>query len=137
MIGRRAAIAAIGLTLAAGTVSAQAILPPYAPQMERLGEILGSLHFLSGLCEAAASPWRDAMTGLLLEENPHEAFRLRIIDRFNIGYSSFAAVYQRCTPAAEEAMARYRAEGIALIATVTQEFGTATEPASVPPAGSR
>ncbi|MGD9739570.1 MAG: TIGR02301 family protein [Bauldia sp.] len=123
-MSRRVVSAVVALVLAAKTVPALAQLPPYAAQMERLAEILGSLHYLAGLCDEGPSPWREAMIGLLDAEAPAEPFRARIIDRFNVGYASFAAVYQRCTDAAEAAITRYREEGAALAARVTVDFGT-------------
>lgn len=112
---------AIAFALSAGGASAQ--LPPYASQIERLAEILGSLHYLAGLCGDGTSPWRNAMAGLIEAENPPEPFLARIIDRFNVGYASFAAVYTRCTEAAQAAMARYREDGAALAARVAADFG--------------
>ncbi len=131
----RAHWASIAIMAGLSAAPATAQLPPYASQMERLAEILGSLHYLAGLCDAAPSPWRDAMAGLLDVENPAEPFRARIIDRFNVGYASFAAVYVRCTEAAEAAMVRYREEGAELAARVATDFGApAPEPPPTPDA---
>lgn len=123
---RVAGSAVLALVLAGSPALAQ--LPPYAERMERLAEILGSLHYLTELCDDAPSLWRDAMEALLADENPAEAFRVRFIDRFNLGFSSFAAVYQRCTPAALLAIDRYRTEGAALATAIATEFGLATTP---------
>ena len=68
--------------------------------MERLAEILGSPQFLTELCEDEPAPWRDEMEALIALAEPDEVWRLRLIDRFNLGYSSFAIVYRLCTAAA-------------------------------------
>jgi uncharacterized protein (TIGR02301 family) len=119
---RRIGFAGLGLalTLAGGALAAD---PPYAKALGRLAEILGSLHYLAGLCAPEPSPWRAQMEILLADENPDAAFRARLVDRFNIGFSSFAAVYRRCGPSAEAAIERYRSEGAALTVTINEEFG--------------
>lgn len=119
----------LALALAAASAQAAAQDKPYAEQLGRLAEILGSLHYLAGLCDAAPSPYRDQMTGILEAEAPAQAFRAQLVDRFNLGYSSFAAVYRQCTPAAGEAMALYRSDGAALAATIATQYGT---PAAAP-----
>lgn len=96
--------------------------PPYAAQIERLAEILGSLHFLSGLCTDEPISWRAEMEDLLLAEQPDEERRDRLVDRFNLGYSALAAVYRRCTAAAAAAEANYRREGADIAAAIAEEF---------------
>lgn len=97
---------------------------PYAEQLGRLAEILGSLHYLTGLCDPEPSPFRDQMTAVLEAETPEVAFRAQLVDRFNLGYSSFAAVYRHCSPAARDAIALYRADGAALAAAIATQYGT-------------
>ncbi|MCW5719210.1 MAG: TIGR02301 family protein [Bauldia sp.] len=96
---------------------------PYAEQLGRLAEILGSLHYLTGLCDPP-SPYRDQMTAVLEAEAPGTAFYAQLVDRFNLGYSSFAAVYRQCTPAAVEAISLYRADGAALAEAIATQYGT-------------
>ena len=117
------------LMLLAATVSGQAAEPPYGKEFARLAEILGSLHYLTGLCDPGPSPWRAEMQQLIAAENPDPDFRAKLVDRFNIGFSSFASVYRRCTASAEAAIDRYRAEGAALIEGLAIGFGAAAEPA--------
>lgn len=118
-----------GAIAAASGQQATAQDKPYAEQLGRLSEILGSLHYLAGLCDPAPSPYRDQMTAVIEAEAPAPAFRAQLIDRFNLGYSSFAAVYRLCTPAAGEAIAVYRADGATLAAAIATQYGT---PAAAP-----
>lgn len=117
------------LMLLAATAGAHGAEPPYGKEFARLAEILGSLHYLTGLCDPAPSPWRAEMEQLIAVENPDPDFRARLVDRFNIGFSSFASVYRRCTASAEAAIDRYRTEGAKLIEGLAAGFGAAAEPA--------
>jgi len=103
---------------------ARAQLPPYAGEMERLAEVLGSLQFLTELCENTPAPWRDQMAELLSLAGSDDAWRARLTDRFNLGYSSFAAVYRNCTDAAQVAITHYREEGAAITADIATRFGS-------------
>ena len=66
---------------------------PFDADLQRFAEILGSLHYLAGLCDPGPSPYRGQMTALLDAEAPEAAFRAQLVDRFNLGFSSFAAVH--------------------------------------------
>ena len=44
--------------------------PPYQEKLERLSEIIGSVHFLRNLCGETSNIWRDKMDQLLEAENP-------------------------------------------------------------------
>jgi uncharacterized protein (TIGR02301 family) len=97
--------------------------PPYETELMRLAEILGALHYLRPLCGASdGSLWRDQMQALLEAEVQDGERERRFIERFNQGYRGFSSVYLRCTPAAEEALARYVDEGGALIRSVTTRY---------------
>jgi uncharacterized protein (TIGR02301 family) len=69
------------------------------------------------------------MQQLIAAENPDPDFRAVLVDRFNIGFSSFASVYRRCTASAEAAIDRYRIEGARLIEGLAAGFGADAEPA--------
>jgi uncharacterized protein (TIGR02301 family) len=98
--------------------------PPYDEQLLRLSEILGSMHYLRGLCGGSeGSLWRDQMQGILDSEQPDPDRRARFVDRFNHGYESFRAVYRTCTPAATEAIDRYMEEGEKLARDVIARYG--------------
>jgi uncharacterized protein (TIGR02301 family) len=103
---------------------ANAPAPPYEQQLLRLSEILGSVHYLRHLCNSGEGDiWRDEMTKLIETEEPDEARRARLVDRFNRGYESFRSVYLACTPAAAEASQRYLEEGAKLAAEITARYG--------------
>lgn len=96
---------------------------PFEPQLLRLSEILGSLHFLRNLCGESGAQWRTRMEELLDAENPEPARRARMVARFNHGYSAFAANYTNCTASAIEAIDRYMREGEALTRDVVVRYG--------------
>jgi uncharacterized protein (TIGR02301 family) len=104
--------------------AAQAADPPYESQLLRLSEILGALHYLRPLCGADEDQlWRQQMEDLIAAEEPNEARRARLTDRFNLGYSSFASVYRTCTPAAVAAVDRYQREGVKITRDITARYG--------------
>lgn len=98
--------------------------PPYEADLLRLSEILGAMHYLRGLCGATeGEQWRDQMEKLLDTEQPDDARRARMVDRFNRGYDSYKSVYLSCTPAATEASDRYLDEGAKIAAEITARYG--------------
>lgn len=98
--------------------------PPYEPQLQRLSEILGALHYLRPLCGAAeGSVWRDQMEALIAAEQPTPERRGRMVSRFNQGYRSFASVYRSCTPAASFAIERYTEEGARISRDIASRYG--------------
>lgn len=86
----------------------------YDVQMERLAEVLGSIHYLRNLCGEKSNQWREQMDHLLDVERPSATRRARLVARFNKGYRSFASVYYECTDRARTIVSRYMAEGQAL-----------------------
>lgn len=135
-LGGKTKRAAAALLLSAALLLPSAAAdPPYARQLGRLAEILGSLHYLAGLCGPTPSPFRAEMEGLLDAEAPAEPLRAELVDRFNLGFSSFAAVYRRCTAMASDAIAVYRAEGAALATMIANEFGAPAIETTPLPAG--
>jgi uncharacterized protein (TIGR02301 family) len=97
---------------------------PYDPQLSRLAEILGSVHYLRTLCGSPASDWRQFMQQLLDADTANEpARRERLTAAFNRGYRTFAAVHTSCTPAARTAEERYRNEGATLAGEIAARFG--------------
>jgi uncharacterized protein (TIGR02301 family) len=98
--------------------------PPYEAELLRLSEILGAMHYLRQLCGAnEGNQWRDEMEKLLDTEQPDDARRARMIDRFNRGYDSYKSVYLACTPAATVASDRYLDEGAKIAAEITARYG--------------
>jgi uncharacterized protein (TIGR02301 family) len=97
---------------------------PYDAKLLRLGEILGSVHYLRNLCKGDESEWRQMMQQLLAEETKGEPLRAATLTAaFNRGYRSFASTYVKCTPQAIAAEAAYRAEGATLATEITARFG--------------
>lgn len=122
----RIAIAAFALVmLGAPSASAQAsaAVSPFEPQLMRLAEVLGSLHYLRNLCGEQGTQWRDEMEKLLASEDPEPARRARFIASFNHGYRSFDGIYVNCTASATEAISRYMKEGEALSRDIASRFG--------------
>lgn len=98
--------------------------PPFEPELMRLSEIFGALHFLRPLCGEQDSPsWRDRMEDFLDAETLDENRRRRFIERFNQGYRGFSVAYRECTDAARIAMTQYLAEGEIIIGDVTSRYG--------------
>lgn len=97
--------------------------PPYEPQLIRLSEILGALHYLRPLCGYdEGDEWRQRMYALLGAEVQNELRRRRLVERFNQSYRGFASVYQTCTPAAVEASRRFAREGASITQEVTGKY---------------
>lgn len=113
---------------AEGSPPAPAPVPqvvPYDRELLRLSEIMGSMHYLRGLCNPEEKDqWREKMQKLIATEAGKEpARKQKLTAAFNRGYRSFAAVHASCTSAALEAEERYRAEGATLAAEITARFG--------------
>ncbi|WP_011580302.1 MULTISPECIES: TIGR02301 family protein [Chelativorans] len=105
------------------SLSQAAAQVPYDPQLMRLAEILGSVHFLRGLCGEEEPVWRERMESLLQAEAPSEERRAKLTASFNRGYRAFAGVYTNCTDAAVQAIDRYMKEGETLTDEITRRYG--------------
>jgi uncharacterized protein (TIGR02301 family) len=100
------------------------LAPAYDPEMLRLAEILGALHYLRNLCAAGeGQTWRDEMQELIDKEEPTEQRRAELVSRFNRGYRGFSEIYTECTPSAAEAANRYLRQGIRLSAEIPERYG--------------
>jgi uncharacterized protein (TIGR02301 family) len=97
--------------------------PPYQAKLERLSEILGSVHYLRNLCGTKTSVWRDKMDELLSAENPPDERKSRLVARFNRGYRTFASSYGTCTDSAALALKRYTSEGEGLTKEIVLRYG--------------
>jgi uncharacterized protein (TIGR02301 family) len=117
-----AAILLTGLVAGSAQDDAPSRPPAYETDLMRLAEVMGSLAFLRGLCEADdAAQWPERMQDLLEAEGPERAERLA--GAYNRGYAAFALTYRRCTPAAEIAIARFLEEGNALAGMIATRYG--------------
>ena len=97
---------------------------PADERLERLSEIVGSVHYLHGLCaEEPDERWRELMAELLDAETLDPQRRARMTAAFNRGYRAFASVYRECTEAAAAARTRYRSEGATLASEIIARYG--------------
>src|SRR5215471_6180632 len=80
---------------------AQDAAAPFDGDLQRLAEILGTLHYLRGICGSNEGlKWRNEMQALIDAETPGGDRRARMIAAFNRGYNGFQQTYRTCTPAA-------------------------------------
>src|SRR5476649_178521 len=90
-----------------GPARAQDAAAPFDGDLQRLAEILGTLHYLRGICGTnEGSKWRNEMQALIDAETPSGDRRARMIAGFNRGYNGFQQTYRTCTPAALVAIRR-------------------------------
>jgi uncharacterized protein (TIGR02301 family) len=112
-----------GQPQAASPPPAQPTPAPYDRDLQRLAEILGSLHFLRSVCGSnEGQKWRDEAQTLIDIEAPAGARHDQMIASFNRGYHAFAQSYRTCTPAADFAIRRYLAEGAKIAREITARY---------------
>jgi uncharacterized protein (TIGR02301 family) len=112
-----------GQPQAASPPPAQSTSAPYERDLQRLAEILGSLHFLRGICGAnEGQKWRNEAQTLIDIEAPAGARHDQMIASFNRGYRAFQQSYRTCTPAADFAIRRYLAEGAKIAREITARY---------------
>jgi uncharacterized protein (TIGR02301 family) len=108
---------------AAGRATAAEAAAPFDAGLARLSEILGSLHYLRGLCGAnEGNKWRGEMQALIDAEAPNGERRSKFIAHFNKGYRAFQETYRSCTPAADLVIRRYLEEGSKIAREVTARY---------------
>ena len=96
---------------------------PFDGDLQRLAEILGSLHYLRALCGAnEGQKWRNEMQALIEAETPNGERRQKIVAGFNRGYRGFEQTYRACTPAADIAIRRYLEEGAKISREITARY---------------
>ncbi|HET7192953.1 MAG TPA: TIGR02301 family protein [Pseudolabrys sp.] len=96
---------------------------PFDTDLQRLGEILGALHYLRAVCGAnEGSKWRNEMQALIDAEAPSGERRRKIVASFNRGYRGFQQTYRTCTPAADLAIRRYLDEGAKIAREITARY---------------
>jgi uncharacterized protein (TIGR02301 family) len=96
---------------------------PFDADLLRFAEILGSLHYLRGICGAnEGQKWRNEMQALVDAETPSGDRRTRMIASFNRGYHDYQQTYRTCTPAAHVAIRRYLAEGSKISRDLTARY---------------
>ena len=106
-----------------GPARAQDAAAPFDGELQRLSEILGTLHYLRGICgNNEGAKWRNEMQALVDAETPTGERRARMIAGFNRGYNGFQQTYRTCTPAAAIAIRRYIEEGSKISRDLTARY---------------
>jgi uncharacterized protein (TIGR02301 family) len=96
---------------------------PYDPDLQRLEEILGALHFLRGICGAnEGQKWRDEAMALIQAEAPTGRRHDAMVESFNRGYLGYQQGYRTCTPAAKLVIRRYLEEGSTIARDLTARY---------------
>ena len=81
---------------------------PYDPQLFRLAELLGTLHYLRELCGAnEGQVWREQMRELSASEGTSTLRRAKLVENFNRGYRDYSRTYRACTQPALTAIQRF------------------------------
>jgi uncharacterized protein (TIGR02301 family) len=112
----------LGLATASAPTRAQAPAP-FDVSLQRLAEIMGTLHYLRGICGANEGlKWRNEAQALIEAEAPAGERRARMIASFNRGYRGFQQSYRTCTPAADLVIRRYLEEGSKIAREVTARY---------------
>jgi len=96
---------------------------PYDRDLQRLSEILGSLHFLRAICGTnEGQKWRDEAQTLIDAEAPAGERHNQMVASFNRGYRAFQQSYRTCTPAANFAIRRYLEQGAKIAREITARY---------------
>jgi uncharacterized protein (TIGR02301 family) len=115
--------ALIAFSCLSGPARAQDGAAPFDGDLQRLAEILGTLHYLRGICGSnEGGKWRNEMQALIDAETPAGERRARMIAGFNRGYNGFQQTYRTCTPAASVAIRRYIEEGSKISRDLTARY---------------
>lgn len=115
--------AALLIVATLGSARAQEAAAPFDGELARLSEILGTLHYLRGICgNNEGAKWRNEMQALVDAETPTGERRARMINSFNRGYNGFQQTYRTCTPAAGIAIRRYIEEGAKISRDLTARY---------------
>jgi len=102
---------------------AQEAAAPFDADLQRLAEILGTLHYLRGICGAnEGAKWRNEMQALIDAETPTGERHAKMVAGFNRGYNGFQQTYRVCTPAANVAIRRYIEEGSKIARDLTARY---------------
>ena len=111
------------LSCLSGPLRAEDAAAPFDGDLQRLAEILGTLHYLRGICGSnEGGKWRNEMQALIDAETPTGDRRARMIAGFNRGYNGFQQTYRTCTPAALVAIRRYIEEGSKISRDLTARY---------------
>lgn len=99
------------------------VTTPYDPDLQRIAEILGALHFLRSICGFnEGQKWRDEAQTLIDAEAPTGKRHDAMVQSFNRGYLGFRQSYRTCTPAAKVVIRRYLEEGAQIARDITARY---------------
>jgi uncharacterized protein (TIGR02301 family) len=99
------------------------VTTPYDPDLQRLAEILGALHFLRSICGyKEGQKWRNEAQALIGAEAPDGKRHDDMVESFNRGYLGFQQSYRSCTPAARIVIRRYLEEGAQIARDITARY---------------
>ncbi|MBW0004485.1 MAG: TIGR02301 family protein [Hyphomicrobiales bacterium] len=102
----------------------QAPPQPYDTQLLRLSEILGSLSYLTSICDSTQrDPFRAQMQALIDTEANASPRREEFAGAYNRGYRGLASTYARCTDNARALIRRFREEGVSITRQVRNLYG--------------
>jgi uncharacterized protein (TIGR02301 family) len=117
------AVLLLSATVICGPARGEDAAAPFDGDLQRLAEILGTLHYLRGICGTnEGTKWRNEMQALIDAETPSGDRRTRMIAGFNRGYNGFQQTYRTCTPAAAVAIRRYIEEGSKIARDLTARY---------------
>ena len=120
---KRCLAALLVVACMSGPVRAEDAAAPFDGDLQRLAEILGTLHYLRGICGSnEGGKWRNQMQALIDAETPSGDRRARMIAGFNRGYNGFQQTYRTCTPAAMVAIRRDIEEGSKISRDLTARY---------------
>jgi uncharacterized protein (TIGR02301 family) len=94
--------------------------------MLELSEAIGSLAFLSALCNPGAlpNPWQRRMEALVDSEGEANANSEKLMGAYNSGYQAFSTTYRQCTEAAEAARSLLIRDAARLAREIERRFGS-------------
>lgn len=109
------AAAIVGLALPVQAQAQAARTPDQRQTLLDLAFVLGEAHALRTVCRGPEDQaWRARMTGMIEVEQPNEAFRRLLVERFNAGFSARRAETLDCLPDAPTGEREAAARGEAL-----------------------
>jgi uncharacterized protein (TIGR02301 family) len=123
MMRRLLITASIALALAQPASAQNPAATAFEGSLQRLAEILGTLHYLRNICGANEGlKWRNEMQALVDAEAQGGERKARLTAAFNRGYRGYQQNYRTCTPAAEVVIRRYLDEGSKIARDMTARY---------------
>lgn len=105
----------IVLTLAAALAAAPSLAQDRSPAAREtltdLAYVMGEAHALAYACKPGDQYWRARMSRLIELEKPDLAFKARLAERFNVGFSAMEGQFPTCSAAARAQAAKVAQRG--------------------------